>query len=179
MAKLYSLQLRQLGNTDEKRMHTTRLKHRLLARFPDMRAQSKGRDVLLVFDEDVGYALSKAFEQNSENDAVHVARAAQIVCGRIFEPNAFSGTFEKNCQEKSVPPLLLALVRMILESSSNKDQIRLNSTQAALSFAQILKYNRVKHMRKQADSSSSVRHSLAQETPVPTYIGLLLQCANA
>ena len=63
---------------------------------------------------------------------------------------------------------------MVMEGPSIKDQIRPSSTQAALSIAQILKYNSVKHMRKQADTSSFVRHRSAQETPLPTYIGLLL-----
>lgn len=49
-----------------------------------------------------------------------------------------------------------------------------SSTPAALSIAQLLKYNSVKHTRTQADTSSSVRHSTAQETPVPIYIGLML-----
>ena len=60
---------------------------------------------------------------------------------------------------------------MVMEGPSIKDQIRPSSTQAALSIAQILS---VKHMRKQADTSSFVRHRSAQETPLPTYIGLLL-----
>ena len=67
---------------------------------------------------------------------------------------------------------------MVMEGPSIKDQIRPSSTQAALSIAQILKYNSVKHMRKQADTSSFVRHRSAQETPLPTYIGLLAACTN-
>ena len=100
MAELYSLRLQQLGVTvtNEKRMHTTRLKQRLLARFPDMLAQSKGRDVLLVFDEDVGYALGKACEQDTDNDAVHLARAAQIVRRHMFDPNTFTGSFKESCE---------------------------------------------------------------------------------
>ena len=100
MAELYSLRLQQLGVTvtNEKRMHTTRLKQRLLARFPDMLAQSKGRDVLLVFDEDVGYALGKACEKDTDNDAVHLARAAQIVRRHMFDPNTFTGSFKESCE---------------------------------------------------------------------------------
>ena len=57
----------------------TRLKERLLAQLPGLRAQSKGRDVLLEFDEDIGEALGKACEQDCNTGAVHLARAAQIV----------------------------------------------------------------------------------------------------
>ena len=128
IAELYSLRLQQLGVTvtNEKRMHTTRLKQRLLARFPDMLAQSKGRDVLLVFDEDVGYALGKACEKDTDNDAVHLARAAQIVRRHMFDPNTFTGSFKESCQENSVPHSLLALVSMVMEGPSIKDQIRPN-----------------------------------------------------
>ena len=49
--------MQQFGVMSDKRKHTTRLKQRLLAHFPDMRAQSKGRDVMLVFDKDIGAAL--------------------------------------------------------------------------------------------------------------------------
>lgn len=177
MAQLYTSRMHQFGVTSDKRMHTTRLKQRLLAHFPDLRAQSKGRDILLVFDEDIGVALGTACEQDSDSDAVHLARATQIVRRHIFDPKPFTGSFEENCQENSVPHLL-ALVSMVLEGPSIKDQIRERSSPATLSIAQILKYNSVKHMRKQApaiaNTSLSVRHSSTQETPLPIYIGLML-----
>ena len=49
--------MQQFGVMSDKRKHTTQLKQRLLAHFPDVRAQSKGRDVMLVFDKDIGAAL--------------------------------------------------------------------------------------------------------------------------
>lgn len=116
MAQLYMSRMQQFGVTSDKRMHTTRLKERLLSHFPAIRAQSKGRDIMLVFDEDIGAALGKACEQDNDSDAVHLARAAQIVRRNIFRSNHFTGpSFEENCQEKSVPHQLLALVSMVLE----------------------------------------------------------------
>ena len=38
---------------------------------------------MLVFDKDIGAALGKACEQDSDGDAVHLARAAQIVMHKI------------------------------------------------------------------------------------------------
>ena len=70
----------------------------------------------------------------------------------------FSSSFENNCQQKSVPPLLLALVNMVLERPCIKDHKQECSTQAVLSIAQFLKFNYV---------TSDVKHSIAQETPVP------------
>ena len=45
------------------------------AHFPEMQAQSKGRDVV----EDIGAALDKVCDQDSNSEAVHLARVAQIV----------------------------------------------------------------------------------------------------
>jgi len=160
LAQLYNSRMEQLGLKVDTRLHTTRLKERLLAHFPDLRAQKKGRDVLLVFEEDIGAALAKACELDSDCDAVHLARAAQIVRRNMFgEAKSFTG-FPSGCQKSSLPPLLLALMNMILEGPSIKDQSR-DTTPAALSISQLLKFNCVKH--KRAQSTVTVRHSTAQE----------------
>ena len=50
-----------------------------------------------------------------------------------------------------------------------------DTSAATLSNAQLLKFNTVKHTRMQDKAQSvSVRHTAAQETPLPTYIGLML-----
>ena len=59
-----------------------------------MRAQSKGRDVMLVFDKDIGATLDKACEQDSDSDAVHLARAAQIARQNMFDPTPFTGSLK-------------------------------------------------------------------------------------
>ena len=74
-------------------------------------------------------------------------------------------------QKESVPSLLLALVNMILEGPSIQDHSEA-TTSGALSIAQQLKFNAIKHKRKQA--TATVRHSIDQETPVPIYVGLML-----
>ena len=166
--------MEQLGVQLDTRVHSTRLKQRLLAQFPDMRAYTKGRDILMAFEEDVGAALAKACELDSDSDAVHLAHAAQIVDHHMFgEAKPFTG-FPVGCQEESVLPLLLALVSMILEGPSIKDQTADTNT-AAFTAAQILKFNSIKHkLTHGTTSSTSVRHSVAQETPLPIYIGMIL-----
>ena len=60
LAQLYASRMEQmLGVKYDRRVHTTRLKQRLLAHFPNMCAQHQGRDVLLAFNEDLGDALAK------------------------------------------------------------------------------------------------------------------------
>lgn len=98
----------------------------------------------MVFEEDIGAALAKACEFDSDNDAVHLARTAQIVRRNIFgEAKSFTG-FPSGCQKSSVPSLLLSLVNMILEGPSIRDQSE-DTTPAALSISQLLKFNSIKH----------------------------------
>ena len=59
LVDLYQSRMQQLSDKLDTRVHSTRLKQRLLALFPDMRAHTKRRDVLLVFEEDIGAALTK------------------------------------------------------------------------------------------------------------------------
>ena len=111
--------MEQLGVKHDSRVHSTRLKERVLAHFPDMREEQRGRDVLLVFTDDLGDALAKACKLDTDVDAVHLAHAAQIVRRHIIRDSTFSG-FPAGCQQDSVPPTLLAC--MILEGPSIKHQ---------------------------------------------------------
>ena len=74
LAHMYQARLEQLGATVDGRIHTTRLKIRLLSVFPYLRAHSQGRGVFLTFDDNIGSALRKACDY--DNDAMHLARAA-------------------------------------------------------------------------------------------------------
>ena len=147
LVKLYESQLKQLQIETDEKVHSTRLKERLLKHLPDLRKHNKGRDVLLVFQNDIGAALAKTVEQDDDDNAVQLAHAAKIVRKGLFEKSSsFNGSFRKGCQEDSVPELLLALVSMILNGQNIKDQI--STTQAALTIAPLLKFNAVHHQRK-------------------------------
>ena len=92
LTQLYQSRMEQLGVKQDVRIHSTRLKERLLSQFPDMHAYNKGRDVLLAFQDDVGAALNKAYNLDDDSDAVfllyyyyYLARAAKIVRRHVFE----------------------------------------------------------------------------------------------
>jgi len=59
LSQLFISRMEQLGIKTNGRVHATRLKQHLLAQFNDMRAQKKGRDVLMAFEEDIGPALAR------------------------------------------------------------------------------------------------------------------------
>ena len=97
LVHLYSTRLKQLGTDVVGRIHSTKLKDRILGYFLDMEAHKLGRDVVLIFSEDVGCALHKVCEYDADNDAVHLARAAKIVRRDMSKIRSqFSGSFETN-----------------------------------------------------------------------------------
>jgi len=151
LVHLYQSKMEHLGFKSETRVHSTRLKQRLLAHFPDMRAHTKGRDILMAFEDDAAAAVIKACELDSDTDAVHLARAAQIVCRHMFGAGSTFRGFTEGCQEESVPPLLLALVSMILEGPSIKNQMT-DTTPSALAIAQV-KGKKVKNVDLYSASS--------------------------
>ena len=111
LVKLYESRLKQLQI--ELRKKCTVVKERLLKHLPDLRAHNKGRDVFLVFQNDIAAALAKVVEQDNDDDAVRLAQTAKIVQKDLFEKSSsFNASFMKGCQEDSVPELPLALVSM-------------------------------------------------------------------
>ncbi len=127
LVKMYSARVEQLGTCLRCRVNSTYLKNRILAHFPDLQAHKEVRNILLVFNEDVGPAMRKACEHDA--DAIHLARAANIVRREIFnQKSCFTGSFDSQCQPSSVPNSLMALVSMILYGPNIKTQSSYLST---------------------------------------------------
>ena len=82
---------------------------------------------------------------------------------------------QKAVRKISITPLLLALVSIILVYPTITDYYE-EATPAALSISQLLKFNNIKHRRKESTTEAiSVCHSAPQETPVPLmYVRLML-----
>ena len=178
LASTYKARLEQLGAAVEGRIHSTRLKARLLSVFPDLRECKEGCNVLLTFDKDIGDAIRKACEQdNFDNDAMHLARAAQVVHRDMFDRKfTFNGSFKQGCQEAAVPPSLLALINMILEGPSIKRQTAVAANAAALSISQFLIFNSMK--RRRSEISTLAHHSPERETPLPLYLAMKIHAVT-
>ena len=55
--------------------------------------------MLLAFNQDIGPALQNARGQAADDDAIHIARAANTVRRDKLKTNtAFSGSFDTNCK---------------------------------------------------------------------------------
>lgn len=172
LVKMYSVRLQQLGVEQDTRPHSTDLKNRILAHFPDLKAHKEGRDILLAFDRDLGGALRKLCKDDFDDEAMCLARAAKIVRRDMLQLHAtFTGSFDESCQVNSVPQSLLSIVAMILDGPDIQSQSQSVSGthQASLSIAQLLQYNSSARRRT---GSAGIRHNKARETPLPIYVGL-------
>ncbi len=58
LSRMYSTRVEQLGTCLHGRVNSTNLKDRILAYFPDLQAHKEGRDIFLVFNKDVGPAMT-------------------------------------------------------------------------------------------------------------------------
>ena len=170
LVTLYTSRIKELGLNVEKRVHSTKLKERILASIPELKTHPQGKQVVLAFESDIGHVLSAACDMDYDNDIVVLAKAARIVRRDLFDlrssTDEFSGSFDDDCQTSSVPVSLLGLLRMIHEGPNIKD---LNpQSNNALAISQLIAFNTIK--RKQTHE----RHTRSSETPLSIYLGLLL-----
>ena len=171
LAKLYTARLENLGLTSAGRIHTTRLKERILARIPDLKAYVEGRDTLITFEKNVGLALKKATRDDLDDDAMYLVKVAKIVRKEMQEiKTKFDGTFTPKCQNQAVPDFLIAVVAMIFDGPSIVDQNNVSGiSQPALTIAQLMKFN---FHRRGSKKHTSAYHPKDQETPLPIFLGL-------
>ena len=93
-------------------------------------------------DSDIGTALKRSQRDDSDNKASCLAKAASIVRKDMLEKKTtFTGTFEKNCQNDSIPQCLYSLVNMILDGPNIRKQAENKSTQATLTVFPLLQFN--------------------------------------
>ena len=99
LVRLYSTRLEELGVKQRDHPHSTRRKNHILTHFPDLAAHKEGRDVLHAFDKDLGPALRKAYDQDYDDEAICLAKAANIVQRDMLKLEAtFTGSFDLDCQ---------------------------------------------------------------------------------
>lgn len=173
LARVYLFRLQQLGPPSTARVNTTRLKERLLTYLPSLECYSKGRDVFLTFKEELSKIIQRAHTGDSDEEAMHLAKAATIVRKEMLATtNSFNGTFDANCQESSVPKSLLSLINMILYGQNIETQSsNLSITQAGLTLAQLVQYNC--YIRRRGGLKQE-RRKKSRETPVAIYTGLAI-----
>lgn len=178
LRKLYESRLKEKDPSFSGKVNTTRLKERLMSLVPDLKAQTQGREVMMMFSSDIGEAIKIACANNDDDDAIHLARAAQILRKDIFAKEyTFDGSFKPESERDAVPESVLALVSMILRGPSIQHQKQAPdpSTKIALSLSQLVVFNAKKTSKESKESSGShTRHIKARETPLVIYTGLMI-----
>lgn len=163
---MYDRRVQQLS-VDSKPIHRTRLKEMLMKKVPDLQAYTKGRDVLLVFEKDVGPAIALAC---SYDDTMHMAKSAKLMRTQMKEHETkFSGSFSADNIQSSVPKALLELVCMIEHGPDIQSQLDNKMTKSDLAIAQLLMYN---YHSKQSKQPRQQRHAQEREPPLCIYFDL-------
>ena len=171
LVRLYRERVVQLG-VSSSCVHSTRLKDRILASFPELRAFKDGRDILLTSNEDIGGALRHVCENDVDNDAYILAQAARIVRREIMNTTTqFDGTFSASCQVRDLPQSLQTLVAMLCDGASITEQSLAKQNQAQLSICQLIVFNSFLRRKKQ---TLVTRHIKSRELPLPMYLGIFL-----
>ena len=108
LSRMYVSRLEQMGVDISRRVHSTRLKERLLQQCLELTSYKDGQEVLLAFNEDIAAVLKKATKNNIDSEAMLIAKTADIIRQDLLnmENSKFHGTFEANCQEASIPQSL-------------------------------------------------------------------------
>jgi len=92
-------------------VHTTRLKEKLLNTLPGLKAHTKGRDLLLIFEKNIGPTIALACDYS---DTIHMAKTAEIIREDLQKHRSkFMGSFSADEIQSSIPSSLLHLVKMI------------------------------------------------------------------
>ena len=168
---LYNNRLTQLGIASPS-IHSTRLKDRILANFPELHAFKEGRDVLSTSTSHIGAVVRKACETDADDDAIILARAARIIRKEIQSTSSqFNGSFSENCQAEALPPSLVTLIAMLLYGANITEQSLVTQTQALLSICQLLLFNT---STRSPNEMQTGRHNRSREPPLPVYLEILL-----
>ena len=79
LTKRYCEKLKELQVELTGRLHSTRLKKRIISLFADLYEYKEGREILLAFGGDIGDALSSAASIDYEDEGYILAEAARII----------------------------------------------------------------------------------------------------
>lgn len=84
LVKIYTARVEELGGNTKG--HSTRLKESILKHLPYLGASTSqnGNKIILGPTDKIGDAISEACSRDDEDDAMHIARAAQIIRKKIF-----------------------------------------------------------------------------------------------
>ena len=95
LAALYKKRFEDLGGVLPERVHSTRLKLRLLAHIDGLTESQRGKTTYLAFDDDLCDVFKTIYEKDFDEDAFVLSRAADILHKSLLERESktFDGEF--------------------------------------------------------------------------------------
>ena len=172
LVRLYDARLTSMGHANVK-AHTTRLRADLIAMIPDLREVGDGcGHTKLVFDVDLSSAVIEMQDNSCRSEVSLLAKAVKILRRHTVPWKLhFSGSFDPDCHEKSVPPLLLTFYSMLLDGLHIIDEDTLKPhdqlSKVVSTLAELTIYNTVS--KRSSRPSCSLRHIKERETPTVIY----------
>jgi hypothetical protein len=167
LCRLYAKCLEELGVANPE-IHSTRLRERLENAVPDLISVLHGREYVLMYNRDLGCAVSKACKE--DGDMFHLVKAAQLVRKELSATKyRFDGTFPVD-QDSTVPPILRMLVKLIINGPQSMTATGETATepQAVTTISQLLAFN----IKSYNSSTKTKGQGRSREPPVPVYLGL-------
>lgn len=89
LVKMYHRRLEELGDAPD-RVNSTRLKDKLLKAIPELEANKAHGCIILSYKVNMGDVLLSACKQSSDDDAMTLIKAAQIVRRELFQQASIS-----------------------------------------------------------------------------------------
>ena len=172
LAALYKKRFEDLGGVLPERVHSTRLKSRLLAlaHINGLTESKRGKTTYLAFDDDLCDVFKTIYEKDFDEDAFVLSRAADILRKSLLERESkeFDSEFHLDSQSSFVPQVLSSFVDMILQGTNiNKNKKYLE--QANLTISQLSGQKIVKRTR---DNTTANYFCKARESPLGIYLGM-------
>ena len=154
LKKYYTECLHEMGVKDYY-VHSTRFKERIKRQYENMIEDSQGREVVLAFKGDIGDIITNATLTDYDNEGMIIAEACKILRRDLLqmEDTVFDGTFNFECQEKSVPDSVKRFVKGVMHGNHTLNP---HYQQAVLTIGQLMRFNTLKRTRS---SSESIYHS--------------------
>ena len=175
LAKLYKERVKELGGHTPDRVHTTKLKNRLLAHVENLREFSDNRFSYVTFDETWGDVIKSYHEQSRDEEAFVLSEAAKILRRDIFDKNfdEFDGSLSKKCQDDFILLSLKSFINTVLQGDKINSSIK-GLEQASLTISQLLIQNSMKRVRHNQNRANKMRNNKSRESPLGIYLGLLI-----
>ena len=175
LVKMYNELLLDLGANVEfiRKVHSTILKESIMKHVSCLHEKKKGKDVLVTLEEHVGHAIFEVSKTSSFDEGIILSATAKIIRHHLFSPDqVFDGDLSQQKQTASVSRKLIHLVSLILEGTSQHQQVSENTHAIAVNLSQLIRFNAVKTKRKLGDSH--FRHSKAKEPILPIKTDLMI-----